>query len=322
MLQRRHRNEKKRNFKETRGRKKIISQRQRAKFLRTFRKLREGGKNPTVADVMREAGALKGSYRTHVRILNEAGYKKLAPRKKGLLSNKDRRIRKKFAREALKLYDDEFWSNDVAFYLDGVSFVHKFNPFIEASRPRGRVWRKPSEGLRYTTTGSKDLPGGRRVHFMVAITNNQGVILAEPYEKMTGEYFADFVRRKLPRAFIDARIGSRKFRAAKLFVMDNDPSQNSKAAREAIDEIRATLVKIPARSPDLNPIENIFHNVKRELHHQALDNRIKKETFRDFSERIKKTLFSYDRSVINRTIATIPKRLRCIKDTNGNRTRY
>ena len=152
---------------------------------------------------------------------------------------------------------------------------------------------------------------------MVAITNNQGVILAEPYEKMTGEYFADFVRRKLPRAFIDERIGSRKFRAAKLFVMDNDPSQNSKAA------IRATLVKFPARSPDLNSIENIFHNVKRELHQQALDNRIKKETFHDFLERIKKTLFSYDRSVINGTIATIPKqRLRCIKDTNGNRTRY
>ena len=185
------------------------------------------------------------------------------------------------------------------------------------------MWRKPSEGLRYRTTGSEDLPGGRRVHFIVAITNNQGVILAVPCEKMTGEYFADFVRRKLPRAFIDARIGSRKFRAAKLFVMDNDPSQNSKAAREAIYQIRATLVKIPARSPDLNPIENIFHNVKRELHQQALDNRIKKETFRDFLERIKKTLFSYDRSVINRTIATIPKqRLRCIKDTNGNRTRY
>ena len=110
-----------------------------------------------------------------------------------------------------------------------------------------------SEGLRYTTTGSKDLPGGRRVHLMVAITNNQGVILAEPYEKMTGEYFADFVRRKLPGAFIDARIGSRKFRAAKLFVMDNDPLQNSKAAREAIDEIRATLVKIQARSSDPKP---------------------------------------------------------------------
>ena len=125
-----------RNFKETRGRKKLISQRQQAKFLRTFRKLHEGGKNPTVADFMREAGAFKGSYRTHVRILNEAGYKKLVPRKKGLLSNKDRRFRKKFAREALKLYDDEFWSNDVAFYLDGVSFVHKFKPFYRSIKTK------------------------------------------------------------------------------------------------------------------------------------------------------------------------------------------
>ena len=80
MLQRRHRNEKNsRNFKETRGRKKLISQRQQAKFLKTFRKLHKGGKNPTVADFMREAGAFKGSYRTHVRILNEAGPKEKGP---------------------------------------------------------------------------------------------------------------------------------------------------------------------------------------------------------------------------------------------------
>lgn len=28
---------------------------------------------------------------------------------------------------------------------------------------------------------------------------------------------------------------------------------------------------VPARAPDLNPVENIFHIVKRRLHQDALD---------------------------------------------------
>ena len=45
--------------------------------------------------------------------------------------------------------------------------------------------------------------------------------------------------------------------------MDNDPSQRSKAARKAINNSGATLFEIPPRSPDLIPIENLFHIVKK-----------------------------------------------------------
>jgi len=39
------------------------------------------------------------------------------------------------------------------------------------------------------------------------------------------------------------------------FAMDNEPSQRSSKANEALHEIGADLVEIPPRSPDLNPIE-------------------------------------------------------------------
>ena len=45
--------------------------------------------------------------------------------------------------------------------------------------------------------------------------------------------------------------------------MDNDPSQRSLAAKTAIKEEGCELFCIPARSPDLNPIENMFHIVKK-----------------------------------------------------------
>ena len=49
----------------------------------------------------------------------------------------------------------------------------------------------------------------------------------------------------------------------RLFVMDNDPSQTSRVLRQALAEIRCKMQEIQARSPDLNPIENLFHNSKK-----------------------------------------------------------
>ena len=44
------------------------------------------------------------------------------------------------------------------------------------------------------------------MHFLVAIAYHGGVIVAEPYEKMTGEYSANFGARKLLQAYINARL--------------------------------------------------------------------------------------------------------------------
>ena len=68
------------------------------------------------------------------------------------------------------------------------------------------------------------------MHFLVAIAYHGGVSVAEPYEKMTGECFANCVARQLPQAFINARMSSRSCQIQKVFVMENDPCQNSKVA--------------------------------------------------------------------------------------------
>ena len=60
----------------------------------------------------------------------------------------------------------------------------------------------------------------------------------------------------------------------KLFLQDGDPSQNSRKAKNAIDVIGARKFDIPPGSPDMNPIENVFNNVKMELHKQALEQNI------------------------------------------------
>jgi hypothetical protein len=65
--------------------------------------------------------------------------------------------------------------------------------------------------------------------------------------------------------------------------MDNCPCQNSKVALLALDSIECTRHKIPARSSDLNLIENIFHVVKKQLEEGSYKYAIVKGIISEFS---------------------------------------
>ena len=135
------------------GRPPVLKEREKAKFLRTFKKMRDENANVRVVDIARESQITDVSYRSLVRILNKAGYRGLRPRQKGVISNADRRHRVRYAKEAFKKYEENFWTDDVLIYLDCVSFIHKQNPYRDALTPGGRVWRKTNKGLIYTTKG-------------------------------------------------------------------------------------------------------------------------------------------------------------------------
>ena len=177
------------------------------------------------------------------------------------MSEKYKRQRLQFAQKMKRemLQNVAIWKNEVFFYLDGVSFVHKFNPKNGAASNRARIWRKKEEGLQLRAKGSKELAGGRRLHLIVAVAYGKGVILKVPYVKMTGQIFAQFIREHFNITF--AKAGPKR-NARRLFTMDNDPSQTSKAAKSALEDIQAQMKEISPRSPDFNPIENIFHLVK------------------------------------------------------------
>ena len=60
-----------------------------------------------------------------------------------------------------------------------------------------------------------------------------------------------------------------KKNASRLWIQDGDPSHNSAVARRSLKQMNAQLISIPPRSPDVNPIENIFHIVKKKLDDDA-----------------------------------------------------
>jgi hypothetical protein len=88
-----------------------------------------------------------------------AGFDYLPARKKGVLTSRDCTKRKAFAQQCKKILSTMpgfFWSN-IAFYLDEVSFDYKTQPLSDALAPRGRVWRRKSEGLQLTAKDLKTL---------------------------------------------------------------------------------------------------------------------------------------------------------------------
>ena len=302
------------------GRPPLMSKRDKARFLRTFKKMRETNGNVRVMDVAKEWQITHVSYRTLVRALHDAGYRFLNPRKKGILSAKDRRKRVSYARDALKKHDRNFWTDDVLMYLDGVSFHHKQNPYNDALCPRGRVWRTKKEGLVFTSKGSKNLPGGRTLHLLVGVSYSAGVVVAEEYEKMNARWFAKFVHETFDSTLRECAAMKKKEKL--LFVMDNDPSQRSKLASDALEEVGAELVEIPARSPDLNPIENLFNIIKCNLRQEALRGKIVKEDFQTSKGRVLQAFSDFDVTVIDRTIRSMHDRLSTLAINDGYRTKY
>ena len=77
----------------------------------------------------------------------------------------------------------------------------------------------------------------------------------------------------------------------------------------ALRDVEGELLKIPARSPDLNPIENIFHIVKNSLREDAIKKRVEAESFLQFQERVVCALKCIWCNVIDKTIESLPKRI-------------
>ena len=104
--------------------------------------------------------------------------------------------------------------------------------------------------------------------------------------------------------------------------MDGCPRQNSKLAKRAIASVGGTIFSIPPRSPDLNPIENFFHTVSRELQAQAIRRNITSETFEEFSTQVIECLKGYEAKEIDKIINSMEGRIDMVLKRKGQRIKY
>ena len=179
---------------------------------------------------------------------------------------------------------------------------------------------KPGQrlGIAFTAKRSHKGTGGNVAHFMTAIGYGKGVIAAEQYfGRINADTFSSFVHEHFASMFKKCPKPKGNF-----FFGKQGSLQNSCKAGSAWDEIGAQKFSIPARSPDLKPIKNIFHIVKKKMHQDAFDIKIEREDFKEFSAQVKKTRESVPVDVVDRTIQSMDKRIDLIVKRKEQRTRY
>ena len=302
-----------------RGRPAALDARDGRSIMRELPRIRKEHGHYTVKKVMVETGLEnKVSRRTVSRYLNKQGLHYLHTRKKGLMHAMDLKKRVKFAKDVKKTFP-EIWTEGISFYLDGVGFVHKTNPCDEAMAPKGMAWRAKSQGLDlgYTSKGKKEGVNGKVAKYIVCIAYKRGVIWVEKYDKMNGQYFKQFITKNFNKILRRSNVPE-----AKSFLQDGDPSQNAKVGQVVLEKMGIIQFAIPPRSPDLNPIENLFNNVRKQLGEDAIALNIRKETYQQFCTRVEQTLRNYDAGVIDKTIESMEKRIDLIIKGNGKRLKY
>ena len=202
--------------------------------------------------------------------------------------------------------------------MDDTEFIHEQNPKDQAIALKPREWRKSCEGLSLFRTEKGKKEGNTQAKFMAAIAYNKGVVICEQYERsISGSKFAKLCDNHFPQAFMFSTNPHRK-----LFLQDGDRSQNSVKAMQVFQNMGAEVFSILPRSPNLNPIENVFHSILVKTNKNSLNKNIMHETFQEFSERVKSITVNYPTLKINKMIDSMDKRINMITEHKGQRIKY
>ena len=129
--------------------------------------------------------------------------------------------------------------------------------------------------------------------------------------KMNAAMYRDILDENLLQSALDLRQG-RRF----IFQQDNDPKHTAKITKEWLHNNSVTVLEWPSQSPDLNPIEHLWRDLKMAVHQRLPSNlteleRICKEEW----QRIPK-------SRCEKLVASFPKRLMAVLDQKGASTKY
>lgn len=100
------------------------------------------------------------------------------------------------------------------------------------------------------------------------------------------------------------------------FQQDNDPKHTAASVRKWFEENSVTVLKWPACSPDLNPIEYLWKDVKDAVRLQNIRN------LNDLYEAVTKAWYTILKERCQRLIESMPNRCAAVLKNKGYPTKY
>ena len=108
--------------------------------------------------------------------------------------------------------------------------------------------------------------------------------------------------------------------ARRIFLQDNAPFHSTKEVKRFFRQNQLKVMKIAPQSSDLNITENVWSLADRKLSHFLLDNYINRPE--DLFEKVKEICESLPVSLTNSLFASMPKRVKEVREKRGKATHY
>jgi hypothetical protein len=103
-----------------------------------------------------------------------------------------------------------------------------------------------------------------------------------------------------------------------IFQHDNDPKHTSRAASDWFNLYEVAVLEWPSQSPDLNPIEHLWHHLKMELAKFETE----PKNLDELLSRVEVTWNSIPVDICLHLIDSMPARIEAVLKARGGYTRY
>jgi transposase len=271
-------------------------------------RLISSGKAETAVEVTRALqDVVNGSLspETTRRYLKQAGMKAVVKKKKPALTARHKHNRLDFAL-AHRDWTVEDWKKVV--WSDETKINHL------GSDGRKWAWKKAGEGLSdRLVQGTVKFGGGSVMVWGCMMWEGPGMA-CKIDGRMDGQLYVDILEDDLQASL--EYYG--KEPEDVIFQQDNDPKHTCKKAKKWFDDHGIEPLLWPAQSPDLNPIEHLWHHLKRRLGgYESQPNGIL-----ELWERVQDEWDKIDPKVCQDLIESMPRRVQAVIDAKGGSTKY